>query len=69
MSNSWGGTSYSYTLESAINSSDALVVCAAGNSASNIDTNPLYPASYSSPQVLTVASSTKNDTISSFSNY
>lgn len=69
MSNSWGGTSYSYTLESAINSSDALVVCAAGNSASNIDTNPFYPASYSSPQVLTVASSTKNDTISSFSNY
>jgi len=69
ISNSWGGSGYSITLENAIASSSALVVCAAGNDAENIDSSPFYPASFSSPQVLAVAASTATDTLASFSNY
>ncbi len=69
MSNSWGGANYSITLANAINSSHGLVVCAAGNDAINIDSAPFYPASYAFPQVLSVAASTKTDTLASFSNY
>jgi hypothetical protein len=46
-----------------------VVVCAAGNSAKNIDTSPFYPASYTSPQVIAVAASTSTDTLATFSNY
>lgn len=46
-----------------------LNVFAAGNDNLNIETSPSYPASYTSPSILSVASSTSTDARSSFSNY
>ena len=66
---SWGGTSYSQTLKAAIESSGAVVVCAAGNSGANTDLSPEYPASYTSPNIISVAASDFNDDIAFFSNY
>jgi subtilisin family serine protease len=72
LSNSWGGGGYSQALADAINlanGSDMLFVAAAGNNGSNNDTSPYYPASYTAPNMVTVASSTNLDQRSSFSNY
>lgn len=44
------------------------VFAAGNNSGRNIDSQPLYPASYTSPSILAVASSTSTDTRSGFSN-
>ncbi len=53
----------------ALGESGVLNVFAAGNNSNrNIDTQPLYPASYTSPSILAVASSTSTDARSSFSN-
>ncbi|MBS1795616.1 MAG: S8 family serine peptidase [Acidobacteria bacterium] len=53
----------------ALGEAGVLNVFAAGNnSGRNIDTQPLYPASYDLPTILTVASSTSTDARSSFSN-
>jgi len=69
ISNSWGGSSYSQTLKDAIDASSAVVVCAAGNSGKNIDTSPVYPASYSSTNLISVAATDYKDAKASFSNY
>lgn len=72
LSNSWGGGGYSQALANAVtaaNDADILFVAAAGNSAMNNDASPVYPAALTQPNVLTVASSTSADTLSSFSNY
>ncbi len=53
----------------ALGEAGVLNVFAAGNnSGRNIDTQPLYPASYNLPSILSVASSTSTDARSSFSN-
>ena len=44
-------------------------MAAAGNSALNIDATASYPAGYSNPNIIAVASITKTGTLSSFSNY
>lgn len=44
-------------------------VFAAGNSATNNDLSPSYPASYTSPSVIAVAASDSNDNKASFSQY
>jgi len=46
-----------------------LFVAAAGNSSTNNDTSPVYPASYPSPNMIAVAASTNTDQLASFSNY
>jgi subtilisin family serine protease len=46
-----------------------LNVFAAGNSGANSDLTPHYPSSYTSPSVLSVASSTSTDAKSGFSNF
>lgn len=46
-----------------------LVVVSAGNDGQDIDAIPVYPASYDLPNLLTVAASTRTDTLASFSNY
>ncbi len=46
-----------------------LNVFAPGNAGQNIETTPFYPASYTSPSILSVASSTSTDMRSSFSNF
>ncbi len=71
-SNSWGGDTFSQALKDAIdaaNSAGILFVAAAGNSALNMDASPGYPASYSSPNVISVAATDENDNLASFSNY
>ena len=53
----------------ALGSAGILNVFAAGNSNTNNDAAPFYPASYTSPSVLAVAASDSNDNKASFSSY
>ncbi len=72
LSNSWAGGGFSQALLDAINtagSNDMLFVAAAGNDHANNDALPSYPASYAAANVVSVASSTNTDGLSSFSNY
>ena len=70
--NSWGGGDYSQALSDAINTAGqrgALFIASAGNSSRNTDTTPSYPASYNLANIISVASTTRTDGLSSFSNY
>jgi len=66
---SFSGPGESKALKDAIDSSSALFICAAGNAGANSDITPQYPAAYPSPQIISVAASTYQDTLASFSNY
>jgi hypothetical protein len=69
---SWGGSGPSDALKEAIDSLGALgvvVVAAAGNQGNNSDQNPEYPASFTSPTLLSVASLNESGKRSSFSNF
>ncbi|MFZ5986011.1 MAG: S8 family peptidase [Bacillota bacterium] len=66
---SWGSTAENPALRESIEGSGMLFVCAAGNSGVSIDDAPVYPASYSSENIITVASIGKNGNLSSFSNF
>jgi len=71
-SNSWGGGSFSQALSDAIDAQrqrGILFIAAAGNANSDNDITPLYPASYYLPNIVAVASTTRTDARSSFSNY
>ncbi|HJN67787.1 MAG TPA: S8 family serine peptidase, partial [Pirellulales bacterium] len=70
--NSWGGGGYSQALYNAIaaaGAAESLFIAAAGNSSSNNDASPHYPSNYDLDNVISVASTTHNDTLSSFSCY
>lgn len=70
--NSYGGGGYDQFMAAAIaNARNAghIFVAAAGNSSLNIDVSPAYPASYNSDNVIAVASTDRNDRLSTFSNY
>lgn len=67
--NSWGGGSYSKSLEDAIKNSGMLFIAAAGNSSRNSDVYPMYPAAYKLPNIISVASVTNKGNLSYFSNY
>jgi len=75
--NSWGGGGFSQSMLDALNSAAGIghvFVAAAGNGGAdqigdNNDSLPSYPASYNAANVISVASTTNNDTRSSFSNY
>nr|BFD63519.1 hypothetical protein BdHM001_22000 [Bdellovibrio sp. HM001] len=72
INNSWGGSGYSHSLQDAIAYAyerHVLVVSAAGNYGSNNDTSPMYPASYDVPSNIAVASTSRWDDRSGFSNY
>jgi len=69
INNSWGGGGYNQALKDAIDASDALMVCAAGNSGINNDSIPHYPSNYSSANIIAVAASNQNDALAYFSNY
>lgn len=72
INNSWGGPSYSRALHDAIiyaYDHHVLVVSAAGNYASNNDSSPIYPANYDVPSNISVASVSRFDDLSGFSNY
>jgi len=72
LNNSWGGSSYSQALEDAIVStynSKAAFIAAAGNATNNNDSSPTYPASYSVPNVISIAATRSDDDLAYFSNY
>ena len=70
ISNSWGGPDYSQALKDAIDASPAVVVCAAGNYAPfNNDIDAIYPASFTSANIISVAATDQNDQLASFSHY
>ncbi len=66
---SWGGEDFSQGLKDAIDSSSAVVVCAAGNDSDNTDNTPQYPASYDCSNIISVAALDKDDDLASFSNF
>ncbi len=66
---SWGGTGFSQALKDTIDATSAVVVCSAGNEGLNSDVFPSYPASYSSPNILSVAATDQDDILRAFSNY
>lgn len=69
---SFVSTDYSASLLVAINScrsAGIVVVAAAGNSSENNDTNPNYPASFSLDNIISVAASTRSDTLADYSGY
>ena len=70
--NSWGGGGFSQGLYNAINAAGqagALFIAAAGNNSANADINPMYPAAYDLANIVSVASTTRTDSLSWFSNY
>ena len=72
LSNSWGGSGFSQSLLNQINrtnSADMLFVAAAGNDDGNNDVVPVFPASYSAPNVIAVAATNNLDERAWFSNY
>jgi len=72
LSNSWGGDNFSQALLDQINAAnnhDMLFVAAAGNYGFPNDIFPIYPASYTAPNVVAVAATTNTDDRASFSNY
>ena len=72
LNNSWGGSEYSKALSDIIElagKKGITFVAAAGNSQSNNDVTPIYPAAYKAPNLIAVASSRRTDEMSGFSNY
>jgi thermitase len=72
MSNSWGGGGRSVALYEAINRASEkgiIFTAAAGNSSSNNDSAPSYPASYDSPNIVSVAALTAQNGLADFSSY
>jgi subtilisin family serine protease len=69
---SWGFAPGSLALSNAVSSlrgAGIIVVAACGNSASNVDVNPVYPACYPLDNVVSVAYTTRTDTLATASNY
>jgi subtilisin family serine protease len=69
---SWVDTDYSQALYSALNrarSAGMIIVAAAGNGTLDIDVSPIYPPAYNLDNIVTVAASTRTNTLANFSNY
>jgi subtilisin family serine protease len=69
---SFGSSSKSSALHDAVDYAQdhkALLVVAAGNDGESIDKHPEYPAAYTDSNILTVAATTDDDTLASFSNF
>jgi subtilisin family serine protease len=70
--NSWGGGGFSQGLKDAIDragQANILFCAAAGNYTSNDDVSPFYPASYTSPAIISVAAINSAGGLAYFSNY
>jgi thermitase len=58
------GFTYSSSIEqNLIRNSPALFICAAGNSGQNNDINPMYPANYDLPNIISVAATDSDDNL------
>jgi PKD repeat protein len=68
---SFGGGPYTYSEleQEAIQATDALFVFAAGNTATDNDLLPTYPASYPLANIIAVAATDSSDRLASFSSY
>jgi uncharacterized repeat protein (TIGR01451 family) len=72
LSNSWGGGGFSKALLDEIKwagENDILFVASAGNDSSNNDIHPQYPASYGTPNIISVAATDNHDGTAYFTNY
>jgi subtilisin family serine protease len=72
LSNSWGGGGAGVSLQAAIErtrTAGLIFVAAAGNDGINTDSSPSYPASLATDNIVSVAATTRTDTLASFSNY
>ncbi len=70
--NSWGGGGYSNALYQAVeqaNDAGILFIAAAGNEGTNNEVTPHYPSSLTNDNVISVASTTRTDSLSGFSCY
>ncbi len=71
-SNSWGGGGFSQALLDSIEAHlqrGILFIAAAGNDGTDNDVTPFYPCNYYLPNIICVASTTRTDARSSFSNF
>ncbi len=66
---SWGTVTYSELLETVMREADMLFVVAAGNNSANNNAAPLYPASFSLDNMISVAYITPFGTLAADSNY
>lgn len=66
---SWGGNQENEALKDIMANSNALFICAAGNAGQNVDVNPVYPACYRLPNVISVGAIDNRGELASFSNY
>lgn len=66
---SFGSSMDNPALLEAVSSSGALIVASAGNSRRNIAENPIYPAAYDMPNIISVGSVNTDGGYSYFSNY
>ena len=66
---SWGGYDYNPVLKKVMEQSDALFICAAGNSSSNNNVRPVYPASFELDNIISVAAIESNGELAAYSNY
>ena len=72
LNNSWGGPNYSAALHEAVAYSynqGIVFVAAAGNTGTDNDYEPLYPASYEVPHMISIAATTEQDRLAHFSNF
>lgn len=70
--NSWGGGGFSQALQDAIeraNQAGILFVAAAGNSTTDIEKSPSFPAAYPNDNIIAVAALTSTGALASYSNY
>jgi subtilisin family serine protease len=72
INNSWAFNGGSQALLDEINranDNDLLFVVAAANQSKNLDVNPVYPAAYSVPNIISVAATDNRDNLATFSDY
>ncbi len=66
---SWNGSNYNSALKEAMKRSGILFVCASGNQGINIDSTPMYPASYDLENIISVGAIDNQGNIPIYSNY
>lgn len=66
---SWGSTDNNPALREAMEESQMLFICAAGNNRANMETTPVYPAAFGLPNTISVASQNQDLGMSYYSNY
>lgn len=66
---SWGCTENNRALKEAMESTDMLFVCAAGNNRLDLTETPIYPACYDLDNIISVTSVNNDGGLSYFSNY